>query len=409
MRSILRLMIAAIAAIVLPTSAAAATETQLDTLIRRTSHPIEIRDGALAGPGAAWLATRTANARFVMLGEDHGNAGIPRFAGALARRLGEQGPLYTAVEVDPLIAIELDAMLRGDDLSTLRAFLERDGHALSVPFFTWTEEAEFLREALRYGPRGTQAVWGLDQAFIGAAYVWLDRIASLATTPAARARAEQLAARAKADIMSFLGTVDVAELERLRDALADPAEAPAQRYAGLLARSARIYGPFVRGGGSVFAANLDRETMMKQLFLDYAASAEARDGAPPRVLLKFGANHLMRGLSHTHVPSLGNFLYEMAGVSGDSVFSVLAVLGPGSQVVDFLGKTTRADEAFEKAYGFLLPHVSGPGMTLIDLGPWKDRPRRWADIPRTTADLIWAFDALLIVSGEGPATFVVPR
>jgi erythromycin esterase-like protein len=404
-----QLVITAVAAILSAAPAAAATETQLDTLIRRTSHRIELRDGSLAGPGAEWLATRTAGARFVMLGEDHGNAGIARFAAGLARQMGEAGPLYTAVEVDPLIATELDAMLRGDDLTALRAFLERDGHALSVPFFTWTEEAEFLREALRHGPAGTQSVWGLDQAFIGAAYVWLDRIAALATTPDARAQAVRLAARAKADIMSFLGTVDVAELERLRNALTDPAEGPVRRLAGLLARSARIYGPFVRGGGSVFAANLDRETLMKQLFREHAEAAAARDGTPPRVLLKFGANHLMRGLSHTHVPSLGNFLYETVGVAGDSVFSVLAVLGPGSEVVDFMGQTTLADESFAKSHGFLLPHVSEPGMTLIDLGPWKDRPRRWADIPRKAADLIWAFDALLIVSGAGPATFVVPR
>lgn len=404
-----RLVIAAMAATLPAMPAAAATETQLDTLIRRTSHRIELRDGSLAGPGAEWLAARTAGARFVMLAEDHGNAGIARFAGGLARQLGETGPLYAAVEVDPLIATELDAMLREGDLTALRAFLQRDGHALSVPFFNWAEEAEFLREALRHGPAGAQSVWGLDQAFIGASYVWLERIASLAKTPAARAQAEGLAARAKADIMSFLGTVDVAELEGLRDALADPAEAPAQRLAGLLARSARIYGPFVRGGGSIFAANLDRETLMKELFREHAEAATERDGAPPRVLFKFGANHLMRGLSHTHVPSLGNFLYEWAGVSGDSVFSVLAVLGPGSEVVDFMGRTTLADESFGRSHGFLLPHVSEPGMTLIDLGPWKDLPRRWADLPPETRDLIWAFDALLVVSGAGPATFVVPR
>jgi len=38
-------------------------------------------------------------------------------------------------------------------------------------------------------------------------------------------------------------------------------------------------------------------------------------------------------------------------------------------------------------------------------GPAADLEGR----PPETASAIWAFDALLIVSGEGPATFVVPR
>lgn len=390
-------------------AAAAATETKLDTLIRTTSYRLEVEDGGLSGPGAAWLAERARRSRYVMLGEDHGNAGIARFAEGLAHLLGPEGYRYTAVEVDPLIAVELDGLARGDDLTGLRAYLQRDGHALAVPFYSWAEEAEFLRAAVRNGPADGQAVWGLDQAFIGAAYVWLAKIESLAHTPAARAEASRLAAAAKADIMSFLGTVDVAEIERLRDSLADPAEAEARRLAGLLAVSARIYGPFVRGGGSVYAANLERETLMKRHFMEFLREAERRDGAAPKVLLKFGANHLTRGLSATHVPSLGNFLYETAELSGDGAFSVLAVCGPGSAVADFMGNVTAADEAFAKSHGFLAPHTSEPGFTLIDLGPWKDRPRLWKDVPPSTADAIWAFDALLIVSGQGPATLVVPR
>lgn len=409
MRPERRLLSTLLLALVPAAAAAAGTETKLDTLIRTTSYRVEVENGTLAGPGAEWLAGRARDSRYVMLGEDHGNAGIARFAAGLAHLLGPLDYRYTAVEVDPLIAAELDARSRGEDLAALREYLERDGHGLAVPFYSWVEEAEFLRAAVRNGPPGAQALWGLDQAFIGAAYVWLERIESLARTPAARAEASRLAAAAKADIMSFLGTVDVAELERLRESLADPAEADARRLAGLLATSARIYGPFVRGGGSVYAANFERETLMKRLFVENARVAEAGDGRPPKVLLKFGANHVTRGLSSTHVPSLGNFLYETAALSGDEALSVLAVCGPGSAVADFMGNVTHADEPFAKSHGFLASHVSEPGFTLIDLGPWKDRPRLWRDLPPSTADAIWAFDALLIVSGQGPATFVVPR
>jgi hypothetical protein len=209
--------------------------------------------------------------------------------------------------------------------------------------------------------------------------------------------------------MSFLGTVEVAELEGLRDALAAPDEAEARALADQLAQSARIYGPFVRGGGSVHAANLERETLMKRLFLEQARAAERRDGAPPKALLKFGANHVTRGLSPTHVPSLGNFVYELAAADGAKVLSVLMICGPGASVVDFMGNVTAADGAFAERFGFLAAHVASSGFTVIDLAPWKDRPRAWAAVPADVADAIWAYDALLVVSGEGPATFVVPR
>jgi len=393
----------------LPSAAAAATApTKLDTLIQTTTLRLDVGDEALSGPGAEWLAAHARESRFVLLGEEHGSAGIARFARGLARLVGREGYRYTAVETDPLIAAEIEIALRKGGPDALKAWIQEDGHALAVPFYSWKEEAEFLDAALENHPTGPSA-WGLDQAFIGAAYVWLEQIQSFARTPKAKAEAARLAGAAKADVMKFLGTVEIAELEALRDALVAPEEAEGRRLASLLVQSRRIYGPFVQGGGSVYAANLERETMMKTLLVDDMRAAESRDGAPPKALFKFGANHMTRGLSSTHVPSLASFVTETAVARGERAFSVLVVCGPGSSVSDFMGKTYPTDDDFAEHYGFLAGHVANPGATLIDLGPWKDRPRTWKELPPGTADLIWAYDALVVVSGAEPATFLAPK
>jgi hypothetical protein len=51
---------------------------------------------------------------------------------------------------------------------------------------------------------------------------------------------------------------------------------------------------------------------MKTLFsADYAEAARAQ-AAPPKVLLKFGAYHIYRGLNPVHGSGIGNYLAEFA-------------------------------------------------------------------------------------------------
>jgi hypothetical protein len=278
-----------------------------------------------------------------------------------------------------------------------------------VPFYNWLEEADFLRIALRYGPAGGPVLWGLDQAFMGAVYPWAKRIEESAHTPAARAEAARIAALAKDDVMGLLAKVPPEDFEALRDALNGPGDDHARELAEQLALSMRIYSPFVLGIGSVYAANYERESLMKRHLLGYLRAAQKRNGEHPRVLFKFGANHLTRGLSPTNVPSLANFVFELAVVEGAQAFSVLLICGPGSYQADFMGNATSADAWFAERFGFLAPRLTRPGLTLIDLRPWKDAAQAWNSIHAEAAPSLWAFDALVIVSDAGAASLVVPR
>ena len=388
--------------------AGAASPTALDTLIERTSRSIQVADSGLAGPGADWIRTRARLGQFVLLGEDHGIAGMAHFSAALAKTAGRVGYRYTAIEVDPLIGTELERLLRSSDPAALEHYLKQDGYRLAVPIYSMREEADFLRAALRNGPKDHATLWGLDQAFIGAAYAYLVKIESLTDDPAAKADAAELARDARADSLSFLGNVDQGRLLSLQSKLQGPKDAEARKLVEALVVSSRIYRPFVvRGSGSIYSANLEREKLMKRTFIEQYRAAQKRDGAPPKVLFKFGAYHMTNGLSGTHVPSLASFAYEKALGEGSSALSILMICGPGGASAGLLGNVASCDEDFAKYYGFLAPHVAESGATLIDLRPWRDTPRAWKDLSEDVKAYIWAYDAIVVISGGGESHAIV--
>ncbi len=388
-------------------SAAADTATPLDTLIERSMHSMQVADSGLAGAGSDWIRTRARYSRFVLLGEDHGIAGMARFSTALAKTIGRVGYRYTAIETDPFIAAELERLLRSGDPDALKHYLEQDGYRFAIPIYAWAEEADFLRAALANGPADRPVLWGLDQAFIGAAYAWLEEIERLATGADAKSDAALLARDAKADSLSFLGTVDQSRLLQLESDLRAAGDVRAGKLAAALIESARIYRPFVAGGGSIYKANLARETLMKQTFLERYRDAERHDGAPPKVLFKFGAYHMTNGLSPTHVPSLASFAYEQALADDAGAVSILMVCGPGGASADLMGNVTSCDDVFARDYGFLTRYLSSTGATLIDLRPLKDRPGAWKDLNEQVKEQIWAYDAIVVISGGGASHMIV--
>lgn len=395
--------ILAVAAL-MPSLAVAAEQTGLDGLLRANRWPVTVSAQGLGGPGAEKIQAWADEAQFFMLGEDHGSAGLARFATALSRTLGPRGYRHTAIEVDPLMTAKVTAALRGGKQG-LTQYLATDQRELSLPFFSWSEEADFLASALEFGP-----VWGLDQSFIGAAHVHLEEIAALSTSRRVRDTALAMAKEARAKPLGFLGSVDIARLQMLR-AVMPADETPAARdLAEQLIASSVIYEPFVRGQGSRYAANFARETMMKRYFQAAFLAAERGGAKSPKVLLKFGANHLQRGLSTTRVPALGNFLAEYAfTMIGKPVFNLSMLCGPGGEMASFQGDPSACDERFQQTFGPISPYLMADGATLFDLRPLRDAPALWQAWPQEFKEWVWSYDAIVVVKGGGPAQSLVVR
>ena len=395
--------LAAVAALLCAVPAAANDADDLSRLLRDNSWRVESTATGLSGPGAARIVDWSRDAQFFLLGENHGSAGIARFATGVAKALGPVGFRHTVVEADPLVTDRMVALLKRGGMPAFANWLATDQRARAVPFFMWREEADFAVAALANGP-----VWGVDQSFLAAAHVHLDAIAAQTRNRTAVAMAKTMAAEARADVIGWLAKVDRARIVALRDAI--PArDAAARRMADLLVQSAAIYSPFSGGQGSWHRANLERETLMKRSFLGYYDAVVRRGGPPPRVLFKFGAWHLQRGLSETNVPSLGNFLAEVALARYDRpVFNLRVMCGPGAEQVLFDGRVASCADEFAPVAPAFGAALSAEGETLFDLRPLRDRPRVWRDWPAEAKRLVWTYDAVVVIRGGGAATFIAP-
>lgn len=393
----------ALTAMLAATPVSASDAEDLARLLKDNSWRVEAEAGELSGPGAARIVAWSRDAQFFLLGENHGSAGIARFATGVAKALGREGFRHTVVEADPLVTDHMVRLLKQGGMPAFAHWLATDQRQRAVPFFAWREEADFVVAALANGP-----VWGVDQSFLAAAHVHLDAIAAQTRDPRARAMAQAMAAEARADVIGWLPKVDRARITALRDAI--PArDAAARRIADLLVQSAAIYSPFSGGQGSWHRANLARETLMKRSFLSYYDTAARRGSSPPRVLFKFGAWHLQRGLSETQVPSFGNFLAELALARYDRpVFNLRVMCGPGAEQVTFDGSVQSCADEFAPLAPALGTALSPDGETVFDLRPLRDKPRLWRDWPAEAKRLVWTYDAVVVIRGGGAATFIAP-
>ncbi len=381
-------------------------EQLLPALVAHSRHVASVENGRLEGEGADFLRRLAANAQFVMLGEDHGDGAIAQFSAALWGELNDIGYNHLAIETDPWAAEALERELRAGGVAGWTEFAAAHGGAVSVPFYTWSEEARLLDRvvgsaSVREGP----VLWGLDQAFIGSASWQLRHIADEARNPQARALAGQLS-EASDGSLQWLGQSDAAPLLELRALLNGRRDAELARLVDAMVVSQRIYRPFTGGEGEALLANTERENLMRRNFLDYYNAAARQSNEPPRAMFKFGEYHMYRGASPTYVQALGTFVTEFAAAHGRTSLSITAVCGPGGSVGTLDRQRVACDEYFSENWAFLAPVTAAEGLTIFDLREWRLRPGRWEHLSHDMRRLISSYDIVVVVPGGAPAEFL---
>jgi hypothetical protein len=115
------------------------------------------------------------------------------------------------------------------------------------------------------------------------------------------------------------------------------------------------------------SASVRRESLMKNLFLVHYQKSAA-SGLKPKVLFRFGQNHLHRGYDRRGVSTLGNFVAEFALAQHTTSFHVAAFAAGGKY---FLGKTVDADQRKDDPAFELLASVAQHPATVFDLRPLR--------------------------------------
>lgn len=308
-----------LAVLTAPAPLAAQASLALDSLFRAHRQPLTFGTAAMAGPGWEFLLAEAAAAQFVMVGESHNLREIPLFTARLFEALHDRaGYEYLALENGPYAMRQLSADGVRGDAAAVETLARRYPNALQ---FRTDQELTMIVTAGRLSGAGSRALWGLDQVW-GAQHV-LERLRTLAPAPVRGridgllAEATRLEARRPAQgVDRFIDDVltdgDLGALER------GFANGPAEALELLsdLRTSHEIYTSRT-DGPAIYRSNRRREQYMRSNFVRNYRAALAAGDTLPRVVLKFGQWHALKGvLNWGEVEPLGTFVGEMARANG---------------------------------------------------------------------------------------------
>lgn len=373
-------------------------------LVARHTHVFAYDQSSLTGAGADFLRAQTAGAQFVLLGEDHMDHATPVFAGALLQMLHDShGYRHLAVEQDP-VAIEdaLQRPLRGDAGRIA-------GHATRWPGLFEFDTDEDLALLARAGAlvAGDDAIWGCEQATGASRY--LDELVQLAPDAGARQRAEAMLAAARAadpgprySVNWLIAPATSAEIAALAESFDAAPGSRAARLLDGLARSAEIFGYYRRAEAGEFVGlynNTVREQVMKANFLERYRRAATREGLP-KVLFKFGSNHLYHGKNPTQAFPLGNLAHELAIANGSQAYGVMVL---------FLGEGYRAYADYPAWLRPLLPATEPRTPVVVDLRALRPYQRLFRESVEPAS--VWeqravlhGYDAIVLLPGSRPGS-----
>lgn len=387
-------------------------QDSLTVWLRANAHTMAAdADGRLSGAGAELLVAAGRDAQFFLIGEEHGVAEIPLVAADLFRTLAPHGYRHLAIETGDLLASALNRAVLADGSGAAYTAFQRE-YFPGAPFYRWREDAALLRTAVAAAGGREDVLWGLDYDIVADRYT-LRRLRDIAPNPAARAAAEAVILRADSALAQALATQNPGLLMMfggaddvyapLRAAYAPEAGSEADRIISLMQGTREINAFWGRNQG--YLSNHHRALLNKRQFMHYLHAATQRDGRMPRVMMKFGSSHMVRGRSFTNVFDLGTLASEIAEVHGSRSFGVLMLGGAGTThaVVDPRAFTTV--EAPVEVDDWIKPFydAADPGRwTVFDLRAIRARIPRLGSLPDETRKVLYGFDAVVILSGSGP-------
>ena len=392
------------------------------TRILAVRSALSIEGGRLTGPGATNLQSAVQGAHFVLLGEDHGEREIARFADALFTSLVPLGFRTIAVETGPVVAAKLRGWVAAPDGRARYAAFERT-HGGTTAFYGWEDEYAFLEHAAR-STDGALRLWGLDQELMGASKLLLESMLAQHPGPHSTTIIEHLlqedasdyrdAARTGDPGQMFVLRIDPKEVDSLRSSLQRDGNARTHQLVQALIVTLEIY---VHCCDDLAAkSNRDRALLMKQTLVAYLRGAGTY-AMPPKIFFKFGAEHLYRGVSPLRNLDLGNYAAELGDGLGlhDIHILALGVSGKQSRFAG-IGKPWQIapyaiNDIGDGTFRFLAPFVANMvsgAWTLYDLRPLRPHFSETGITDKEYERMVFGYDFLLLVPGTTADPAIAP-
>jgi hypothetical protein len=398
---------------------ALAQENKFTDRLLQNRYELNFQEGRLSGTGLPVLQNALAGAQFVLIGEDHGISQIPQFAGAVCDLIGPQGFHTLAIETGPLAAAELQQWITHDSGRAKLVDFEKN-FPETIAFYNFQEEYHLLSQCARSAQGGNFQLWGLDQELMGASGFILTRI--LETHPGQQAADEAKRLLQKNDeahaaaVKSgspgdiFMMTASDADLNHLRDLLRTEGNPTSQALIDALIKSRNIYQKNMNGSG--YDSNRERALLMKANFANDYKQATQAEGAAPKVLFKFGAWHMYKGMNPLRNNDMGNFVTELADGQGATSLHIVILGVKGSQLrFAGIGRPYQAAdlnlaENKDSDFLFLKPmfdSLESEGWTMFDLRALRKGFRSLEPVDKEMERMVFGYDLMVLIPNPTPS------
>jgi hypothetical protein len=384
--------------------------------ILQNRYSLSVRNGQLSGTGADMLRSAIAQSRFVLLGEEHGFAQAPELATAICNAAGSDRFHAMAIEEGPLAAAALESFARRrDGLAQLSAFAKSFPQSINV--YNSRGEFEMLQQCAR-AAQGEFHLWGLNQEALGAAGLILSRILETGLGASARPAMRQLLQKNDDAYRKALQSGSLADLFMLSADNQDLARGAAVLHRDGSPEAQSLFASLIESHqiNRVSPADYDnarrRERVMTTRFeAEYTQAAKA-SARPPRVLLKFGAYHIYRGLNPVQGRGIGNFVAEFADQQGAQSLHIRLMAVKRSQPIypnvgqpAHLRPFNLEDDPRSQYLQPMLSNRLQSEWTLFDLRPLRrDFDTLVGSTNPALATLVFGIDMLVMVPEGTPST-----
>jgi hypothetical protein len=306
--------------ILLYTSLAFSQDTISIEYVKHHTYEFQLSERGLEGVGGTFLTEEFRNAQFVLLGEFHGEARISQFTAAILPELAKVGFSYFCLETGPHSTRLLSEICKNSDvpsaLSNFYSEYYKEVKDIPIPFLEGIEDAEFLKAAIN----NNYTLFGIDQEYYSSTLLLLNALLSLDKNKstiqhhgvaATYVKEQQLIDAEESNYPLHSHLLESLELKRFFNSL-DTTNVEINRIIEDLKMSWRIY--------ELHSSNLNqnlemRSNYMKRLFAtNYKLFSEKN--ALPKILIKMGAYHTMRGITYNAVYDIGNLVSELSDFNG---------------------------------------------------------------------------------------------
>ena len=381
-------------------------QARLLEALQKNRLPLTMSDaGVPAGRGWDWLVEKARDAHFTLVGEEHGVAETAQLSAALFKALRGSGYTRMAIELSPIIAQDIETAARRNGVQGILDFAARPD--------TWSpmylrEEAQFIASVVNATPKTERVLWGFDREIFSDRYL-ISRLEPRVPRSAkesfahlkeasTNAWAQQQQNQGPPFLFSSQGPAIVSAVR----AAWPNADRESDTILRTLEESLAINA--VARTGTAWDSSERRAQWMRNSLAERLR--EERGRGTPKVMMKFGYNHMIRGANYVNIFDVGSMPDEVAALSGNRAFHIIvlpgpgsrqAVLGPGRSFVSVSSDEFDEFKAGDQRLTRVLSNVNATGHEVIDLRALRPLAMRglesWnSDVVKT----ILGYDAAVI-------------